>query len=143
MNVSSLIVLAVIVYTVFAFCNARAGGRIDPSLSSFIFNGIGALIGVVAYAVQRYAFSATLIPAKSSGVAYSVVGGLAIGVFSIVFITIYGRGGHLSFVLPVVYGASIALGACVGFLFLGEPVSMMRVAGVAAIVGGIALLALA
>jgi len=142
-SVGALIVIAALVYTVFAICNARSGGRIDPSMGSFIFNGLGAAVALTVYLVQVYVRDTHPIAAKPAGIVYSVIGGFAIGVFSILFITIYGRGGNLSYVLPVVYGGSIALSATIGFLVFGEPVSAVRVAGVAAIVAGISLLAVA
>jgi uncharacterized membrane protein len=140
-NTGVLVVVAVLAYTVFATCNARSGGRIDASLSSFIFNGLAAVVSLGVYFAQVYLSGARHTPTRPSGIGYSVVAGAAIGVFSIVLITIYGRGGQLSYVFPLVYGAAIALGAVVGFLALGEPVSTVRVVGVAAIVLGIALLA--
>jgi uncharacterized membrane protein len=135
--------MAALVYTVFAICNARSGGRIDPSLGSFIFNGLGAVVAIGVYVVQVWIRHVHPIDAEPSGIAYSVVAGFAIGTFSVIFITIYGRGGNLSYVLPVVYGASIALSTAIGFLVFKEPVSVTRVVGVGAIVTGIGLLAMA
>ena len=143
MSVGVLIVLAALVYTVFAICNARSGGRIDPSLGSFIFNGLGAVVAIAVYVVQVVVRHVEPIAAEPSGIVYSVIAGFAIGTFSVLFITIYGRGGNLSYVLPVVYGASIAISATIGFIVFKEPVSTARVVGVIAIVGGIGLLAVA
>ena len=143
MSVGVLIVLAALVYTVFAICNARSGGKIDPSMGSLIFNGLGAVVALCVYLVQVYMLDIQPLAAKPSGIIYSVIAGFAIGTFSVLFITIYGRGGNLSFVLPVVYGASIALSAAIGFIVFREPVSTVRVVGVIAITAGIGLLATA
>ena len=79
---------------------------------------------------------------RASGVIYSVLAGIAVGVFSIVLIRIYGRGGQLSFVFPMIYGGAIALTAIIGWLVLRDDVSVLRVAAVCLIVAGIGLLAL-
>jgi drug/metabolite transporter (DMT)-like permease len=56
-------------------------------------------------------------------------------------VTIYGRGGQLSFVVPAVYGGAIAITAVVGWTILGDVFSWSHLAGVAGIVIGIGLLA--
>ena len=49
MSTTALIVMAVAFYVVFAVSNSQAGGRIDASLSSVIFNGLGALLPLALY----------------------------------------------------------------------------------------------
>jgi uncharacterized membrane protein len=142
-SVGALVILAALVYTVFAVGTARSGGRIDASLGSFIFNGVGAVVALAVYLLQTYVRDVKPIATQSAGISYSVIAGIAIGTFSILFITIYGRGGNLSYVLPVIYGASIALSAAIGFLVFKEPVSVARIVGVGAIVVGIGFLATA
>jgi transporter family protein len=142
MSTTALIVMAVAFYVVFAVSNSQAGGRIDASLSSVIFNGLGALLPLALYLATRAGRADRLVPTRPSGLAYSVVAGVAVAAFSVVLITIYGRGGSLSYVFPTVYGAAVALTAVVGWLVLREAFSPLHALGVMAIVGGIVLLAL-
>jgi multidrug transporter EmrE-like cation transporter len=135
------IALAIVAYTLFGAFNAQAGGRIDAALSSAIFNGLAAAIALAVVAVQRLAGPAP-VALRPSGVIYSVLAGVAVGVFSIVLIRIYGRGGQLSYVFPTIYGGAIALTAAVGWLVLKDDVTPLRVAGVCVIVAGIGMLAL-
>lgn len=133
--------VAVAVYALFATFNAQAGGRIDAALSSAIFNGVAAVLSIIVVLWQRYLSDASLVATKTSGLVYSLLAGAAVGVFSILLIKIYGRGGELSFVFPTVYGGAIALTALIGWFVLHDAVSPLRVAGIVAIVAGIGLLA--
>jgi transporter family protein len=139
-NIAVPIALAVLVYTLFGTFNAQAGGRIDAALSSAIFNGLAAAIAIVVVVAQRLGGS-TPVAVRLSGVVYSVLAGVAVAVFSIVLIKIYGRGGQLSFVFPTIYGGAIALTAVVGWLVLKDDVTPLRLTGVGVIVAGIGMLA--
>lgn len=141
MSTTVLLILATIVYAAFGIFASRAGGRIDAKLSSGILNGIGAILPLAIWQVQRMTRGA-LIASQPSGVVLSILAGLSVGVFSILLVTLYARGGELSFVFPVIYGGAIAVTAVVGWIGLGDVFSWTRLAGVAGIVIGIGLLAL-
>lgn len=140
-NVALSIGAAVVIYALFGTFNAQAGGRIDAALSSTIFNGLAALISLGVVLWQKHAGETTQVATHLSGVVYSLLAGVAVGAFSILLIGIYGRGGELSYVFPAIYGGAIALTALVGWLLLGDTVSLLRLIGVGAIVAGIGLLA--
>ncbi|MGZ8705593.1 MAG: hypothetical protein ACXWYB_13110 [Aeromicrobium sp.] len=141
LNIAVPIGLAIVFYALFGSFNAQAGGRIDAAVSSAIFNGLAAIIALGVVVVQRLSGEPQVV-VRASGVIYSVLAGIAVGVFSIVLIRIYGRGGQLSFVFPTIYGGAIALTAIIGWLVLRDDVSVVRVAAVCLIVVGIGLLAL-
>jgi uncharacterized membrane protein len=140
-NIALSIAAGIVIYTLFGIFNAQAGGRIDAALSSTVFNGLAALISLGVVLWQRHANESAPATAQLSGVVYSLLAGVAVGVFSILLIGIYGRGGELSYVFPTIYGGAIALTAVIGWLLLGDAVNVMRVVGVGAIVAGIGLLA--
>jgi uncharacterized membrane protein len=140
-NIAVPIGLAIVVYALFGTFNAQAGGRIDAALSSAIFNGLAAIIALIVVVVQRLDGESS-VALRASGVIYSVLAGIAVGVFSIVLIRIYGRGGQLSFVFQTIYGGAIALAAIVGWLVLKDGVTVLRVVAVLMIAAGIGLLAL-
>ena len=141
LNIAVPIGLAIVVYALFGTFNAQAGGRIDAALSSAIFNGLAAIIALTVVVVQRLNGESSVV-LRASGVIYSVLAGVAVGVFSIVLIRIYGRGGQLSFVFPTIYGGAIALAAIIGWLVLKDDVTVLRVVAVSLIAAGIGLLAL-
>ena len=140
LSVVVLIGLATLVYALFGIFNAQAGGRIDAALGSAIFNGLAAAIAIAVVMLKKFRGDSP-IAAQVSGVIYSVLAGLAVGVFSIVLIDIYRRGGQLSNVFPIVYGGAIGLTALAGWLILGDNLSTVRIAAVCLIVAGIGLLA--
>lgn len=141
LNIAVPIGLAIVVYALFGTFNAQAGGRIDAALSSAIFNGLATIIALTVVVVQRLNGESSVV-LRASGVIYSVLAGIAVGVFSIVLIRIYGRGGQLSFVFPTIYGGAIALAAIIGWLVLKDDVTVQRVVAVFLIAAGIGLLAL-
>jgi drug/metabolite transporter (DMT)-like permease len=136
-----LLVLATLVYAAFGILTSRAGGKIDPKLSSGILNGIGAILPLAIWQIQRVTRGG-LLASRTSGLVFSLLAGLAVGVFSILLVTLYGRGGELSFVFPVIYGGAIAITAVVGWVALGDAFTWPRLGGVAGIVIGIGLLAI-
>jgi drug/metabolite transporter (DMT)-like permease len=135
-----LLIVATFVYAAFGILASRAGGRIDAKLSSGILNGIGAILPLALWQIQRMTRGDPIV-STPSGVVFSVLAGLAVAVFSILLVTLYARGGELSFVFPVIYGGAIAITAIVGWIRLDDAFTWTRFAGVAGIVLGIGLLA--
>ena len=141
MSTAVLLILATLVYAAFGIFTSRAGGRIDPKLSSGILNGIGAILPLAIWQIQRMTRGG-LMASRPSGFVFSILAGLAVAIFSILLVTLYGRGGELSFVFPVIYGGAIAITAVVGWVALGDAFSWARLSGVVGIVIGIGLLAM-
>ncbi len=140
-NLALAIAAGIVIYALFGTFNAQAGGRIDPALSSAVFNGLAALMSLGIVLWQRHASEASHVTTQMSGLVYSSLAGVTVGVFSILVIGIYGRGAELSYVFPAIYGGAIALTAVIGWLLLGDTANLLRMAGVGAIVVGIGLLA--
>lgn len=142
MTTSPYIVLAIILYAFFGLFTAQAGGRIDSRLSSFIFNGLGAILPLAALAFRWSPDPTVRSTWRLSGIVYSVLAGVVIAGFSVVLLRIYAHGGDLSHVFPAVYGGAIALAAVIGWIVLREPFSVVQAAGVGAVALGVGLLAL-
>ncbi len=140
MGLAPLIILGIILYGLFAVFTSKAGGRIDATASSLIFNGLGAVVPLVALLVARLVNHAHVM-ATRDGYLYSVLAGLAIAGFSILLIRIYARGGTLSFVFPTIYGGAVALAAVVGWVTVKGSFSPARALGVGLIVAGIGVVA--
>ena len=141
MSTTVLLILATLTYAAFGILTSQAGGKIDAKLSSGILNGIGAILPLAIWQIQRITRGG-LMSSRPSGLVFSILAGLAVGVFSILLVTLYGRGGELSFVFPVIYGGAIATTAVVGWVALDDAFSWVHLGGVAGIVIGIGLLAL-
>jgi drug/metabolite transporter (DMT)-like permease len=136
-----LLVLAVVLYALFAVFTSRAGGHIDATLSSFIFNGLGAIVPLMALFIARLAHRGSM-SATRQGYVYSILAGLAIAGFSVLLIRIYARGDALSVVFPTIYGGAIALAAVIGWVTVKDSFSLARAIGVALIIVGVGLTAL-
>jgi len=139
MGLAPLVMLGIVLYALFAVFTSKAGGRIDASASSFIFNGLGAVVPLFALLVARFARHAHVMTTRD-GYIYSVLAGLAIAGFSVLLIKIYARGGSLPVVLPTVYGGAIALAAAIGWVTIKDSFSPARGLGVALIVAGIGVM---
>lgn len=138
MGLIILIGLAIIFYTLFDVFASRAGNKIDANLSSVIFNGIGALIPLAVYFWLKTK-GTTLISTNKSGIVYSLLAGVSIAIFSILLIKIFEKGG-LSYVVPLIYGGSLALAALIGWTLYKEPFTILHLSGVLIIVLGITLI---
>jgi uncharacterized membrane protein len=140
MGIVVIITLATISYALFDIFASRAGNQINSSLSSFIFNGIGAILPLIIYfylkARNNLDHATTRI-----GAIYSILAGVAIAVFSILLIKAFEKGG-LSYVVPVIYAGSILISALVGWLIFKEQFNTLGGIGVALILVGIVLVIL-
>ncbi len=139
MSLIVLIILATILYTLFDIFASRAGNRIDANLSPVIFNGLGAILPLIIYAFYKFSKGVKLIATTSSGVIYSVLAGVSIALFSILLIKIFEKGG-LAYVVPLIYGGTVALASLTGWILFKESVSDPQIIGIVVVIVGIALI---
>jgi drug/metabolite transporter (DMT)-like permease len=132
----------IVCYTAFALLLGKAAGRIDASVSTFVLNGIGAVLPLVYYAASRWGFQQSPIPTSARGLWWSVAAGFAIGGYSVGMINVIARGG-VSYSLPVIYGMTIVLGAIASVVLLGEKLSGMHIVGIVVTAAGAGIVALA
>ena len=133
-----LIILATILYTLFDIFVSRMGNKIDEDLGAVIFNGIGAVLPLVAYIFYRFIKGEKLMPTTNEGMAYSLLAGVAIAAFSFLLIKIFEKGG-LAYVVPMIYGGTVALASLAGWLLFKESVSVIQLVGILTIISGVAL----
>jgi drug/metabolite transporter (DMT)-like permease len=139
MELLVLISLAAIFYTLFDIFASRAGNRIDANLSAAVINGLGAIIPLAVFIILKSIKGAKLINTTTSGIIYSLLAGLAIALFSLLFIKIFERSG-LAYVMPLIYGTAIALASLTGWLIFKETVSALQIIGIIIVIIGIALI---
>lgn len=121
----------------------QSGGKIDANLSAFIFNGLGAIIPISLYFLYKFNKKANAVPTTKMGVIYSLLGGIAIAVFSIALVKAFEKGGNVSLVIPLVYGGSIVLAALIGRLGYGEKLDPWHFFGLVLISLGFVVIVLA
>jgi drug/metabolite transporter (DMT)-like permease len=142
MGLPVLIVGAVLCYTVFGLMAGKAGGRIDSSLSSVLFNGIGTLLPLTYYLLSRAVADGPGVATTSRGIMYSLIAGVGIGAFSILLVEVLGRGG-VNFGIPTIYGSSIVAVAIAGWLLFGDKPSGLHFAGIGVTALGVGIVAFA
>jgi drug/metabolite transporter (DMT)-like permease len=133
-----LLALAVVLYTVFNVLISRAAGRVEDSLSVFIYNGLGALLPLVVFAVFKFSSAKELLPTTKAGVVYSLLAGVSIGLFALILMKIFQQG-SLGYVMPIVFGGAILLSSVAGWLWFNASINTMQVAGLVLVVTGIVL----
>lgn len=133
-----LIVFASLVYSAFAVLIGRSGKGLNAYLNTAIFNTIGGLVPLAMYLWARYAKHVAMPPATTAGLTYATLAGVAIAAFNVLLLFVYSRGG-VAYAMPTIYGTTIVLTSVVGWLFLGESVTLLGGVGVAVIAIGVAL----
>lgn len=136
MELLILIALATVFYTLFDVFASQAGNKIDSNLSSVIFNGLGAIIPLLTYFYLKLSKSHGLISTSKNGIVYSVLAGVSIAVFSILLIKIFEKSG-LAYVIPLIYGGSIALSVLTGILVFKESTNIYQILGILLIMAGV------
>jgi uncharacterized membrane protein len=141
MPIIVLIILATVFYTLYDVFASKASSGIDPNASSVIFNGIGALIPLFLYACLKARKGMSMATTKS-GIVYSILAGVAIAIFSILFVKIFQKG-NLSYVVPLIYGGTIVLASLIGIVLFHDKFNLLQGVGIAVITIGVILIVVA
>src|SRR5881628_3049499 len=134
----SYAVWAAVLYGLHQIFTKLAADKIGDGLGGFIVEASAAMTILLYLAWLR--FGGTWNQTSSApGVIYSVLTGICVGAGTVVFFLLFQKGGPLSAV-PMVLAGGAALMAIAGFLFFKEPVSWVRLMGIAFALGGLFLL---
>lgn len=141
------ILFATVFYSAYALFASRAAGRIDPWLSSGITNGIAAIFQVALYYFlfrARGVVEGALAPAPllPGGLLFSVLAGMAIAGFGVFLMKAF-AGGGVSYVIPMVYGGTIALASLVGWAAFRESIAPVQALGIVVVLCGLGLIVFA
>jgi uncharacterized membrane protein len=134
-----LLALAAIFYSAFFLFVDKASVNANGYFSSFIFNGLGAIVPLVVYFFLRQAKKMEALPTTGASIGFAVAAGLSLSAFSIVLFRLFARGSGVSYAVPVIYGGTIILTTLLGALFLKESVPPLHLAGVLLITLGVGL----
>jgi uncharacterized membrane protein len=133
-----LLATAIVLYAIFITFVSRAGGKIDDGLGGFIFNGVGAVVPIVVFLAMKASHAKGMLPATKNGVLYSVLAGVAIGLFTLVVMRIFQKG-SLGYVMPIIYGGAVVLSSLAGWFLFSATVNALQIAGILLVVAGIVL----
>lgn len=129
---------AAILYGLHQIFTKLAADRISDGLGGFVVEGSAALTILVYLAWLRFGgqWNQTANP---SGVWYSILTGICVGVGTIFFFLLFQKGGPLSSV-PMILAGGAAVMAIAGILFFKEPASVLRILGIVLSIVGLFLL---
>ena len=131
-------VWAAVLYGLHQIFTKLAADKIGDGLGAFVVEASAALTILPYLAYLR--FSGNWNQTSSSpGVLYSVLTGICVGVGTIMFFVLFQKGGPLSAV-PMILAGGAALMAVAGIFFFKEPVSPVRLVGIAMALVGLFLL---
>ena len=129
---------AAILYGAHQIFTKLASERISDGLGGFIVEGSAAATILLYLAYLRW-FGAWNQSGNASGLYYSVLTGICVGVGTIFFFLLFQKGGPLSAV-PMILAGGAAIMAVVGILFFKEPPSAARLLGIIFALAGLFLL---
>jgi transporter family protein len=129
---------AALLYGMHQIFTRLASDRIGDGLGGFVVEASAALTILIYLAVIYFAgrWNQT---ASATGIFYSVLTGLCVGVGTVFFFLLFQKGGPLSAV-PMILAGGAALMAVAGIFFFREPASWPRLLGIVLSIAGLFLL---
>ncbi len=133
-----LAVAAAVLYGLHQIFTKLAADRIGDGLGAFVVEATAAL-SVLVYLGWLWFGGGWNQPFTGTGVTYSVLTGICVGIGTVVFFLMFQQGGPLSAV-PAILAGGAALMALAGVLFFREPLSLQRTLGILLSIVGLYLL---
>lgn len=112
--------------------------RIDQVLGAVVLQLVAVLLGAAYLLILR--MGGREIESSPSGLGFAVLAGLSVGIAEILTFYVFSRGAPASLGSPIIMGGSVLVAGIVGVFLLRESLNLYQWAGIAAVVGGIALL---
>src|SRR5262245_2016764 len=131
-------IVAAVLYGLHQVFTKLAAEHIGDGLGGFVVETTAALT-IAVYLGYLWVFGKWDQRVDSSGVLYSTLTGLCVGVGTIAFFLLFQKGGPLSAV-PMVLAGGAALMGIIGIVFMKEPASLTRLLGIAFSIVGLFLL---
>jgi len=131
---------AAVLYGAHQIFTKLASERISDGLGGFVVEGSAALTILLYLAWLRFGGTWNQT-GSASGVFYSVLTGICVGVGTIFFFVLFQKGGPLSAV-PMILAGGAALMAIAGIFFFKEPPSLPRLLGIVLALAGLYLVRL-
>jgi transporter family protein len=115
-----------------------ASDRIGDGVGGFVVEATAAL-SILIYLGILYFSHGWKQSITSSGVVYSMLTGICVGIGTVLFFLLFQKGGPLSAV-PMILAGGCAIMAMVGIFFFKEAASWQKLLGIGMAIGGLYLL---
>ena len=129
---------AAILYGLHQIFTRMAADKIGDGLGGFVVEATAAAT-ILAYLATLYVSGRWDQQFTNSGMAYSMLTGICVGVGTVFFFILFQRGGPLSAV-PMILAGGAALMAFAGIFLFREPASLPRILGIVLSIIGLFLL---
>jgi transporter family protein len=139
MNWLLLAVITAFCLGLYNFFIKLASGSIHQVAGAVLLQLVAAMVG--GFLLLYIKSTRQVVSISQTGVLYSCLAGLSVGVAEILTFYVFTKGAPASVGTPVIVGGSVAIAAMLGWLLLREQISLGQVLGVGLIVAGVALLA--
>lgn len=134
-----LALVAAILYGLHNVFTRLASGKIDDYLGGLVLEST-ATLGIALYILYLYGREATTLEWTRSGIGYSMLAGICVGLGTVLFFVLFRIGAPLSTAGPIVLAGGIALMSVAGCLLFKEPFNVYKALGLAFTLAGTVLL---
>ena len=133
------LIIAAIIYTAATMFSTYASRHADTTLAGGLTNAVGALMPLTLVALE---WAKRPVHNEKAGILAAIGGGIAIGLFVIIFnksLTV----NKVAIVVPIIFGGSILLSTIAGYVIFKERATPYQLAGLVLLLGGLAFMSYA
>ncbi len=135
-----LLVIAIFSYSFYQIFQKLAGGKADSSIVVLASQSIGLIIPLLFFVTARLQ-QKSMIPSTKEGIIFAFLSGTAISFFAISLARIFQKGGEVSVITPMIYGASMVLSIAFGIIFFHEKTTPVGMSGMLLVIVGLLMIA--
>ncbi|GAB2468233.1 hypothetical protein GCM10011375_30480 [Hymenobacter qilianensis] len=139
MNWLLLAVITAFCLGLYNFFIKLASGNIHQVAGAVLLQLVAAAVG--GFLLLYIKTTRQTVSISQTGVLYSCLAGLSVGVAEILTFYVFTKGAPTSVGTPIIVGGSVAIAAVLGWLVLREQITLGQVLGVGLIIAGVVLLA--
>jgi len=123
------------VWTVF---HQQAAPHINPIFGAIIVSLTAVILGSIILLPQ---IKGLTLFTSQKGITFVILAGLFAFAIDFFALKTYSTGIPISIGGPIIIGGSVAIASIIGFFLLGEPISLMKILGIALVITGASILA--
>jgi len=131
-------VITAISFGIWTIFHQQASSYINPIFGAIIVSLTAVVLGSIILLPQLKGLA---LFTNQKGIIFVVLAGLCAFAIDYFALKTYSSGIPISVGGPIIIGGSVAIASIIGLLFLGEPISLLRILGIVLVVIGSGILA--